>query len=384
MRKYLFHPYGYTLSNHPKTAIPSLGVLIRRKLNPLILSLAARFNQLPLKIVADNRSGTVKESTIYIASHWFPEDVMNAALAIGQPAYILAGNMEVFFHSLEGVATWLYGGIVFDRNDPISRNSAFRKMMRVLELGTGVLLFPEGAWNMSDNALISDLHGGFYELAMQTKCKIVPIVTLPTIENTCVAYIGREIDAEKLCHDAQKEILRYIENCLKKALDLPIPGYPTYSSVMNLIDTGVKTIRSECIHIDCENDVCFEQSLTKISKCAEHVAKRLTEFVTDTDMTEAERSILNRTYACLKAIVNARKRVVITNIRDGMASVKYELMETYGMKRKTTQSMSLKETVKQEKKKLIQSVCYYDPKEEQQAVFTDPLIWFDMQVAEKK
>ncbi len=361
-----FHPYGYTLSNDPKVAVPEFGVKIRRKLCPLILKLANKINDLPLELVYDGRIKNNKPK-IYIATHAFAEDVLNASLAIGEPCYILAGNKEVFLHSFNGFLTWVYGGIVFDRLDNESRKSSIKKMQRVLKLGSSILLFPEGAWNMSSNKLISDLHAGFYNLAMLTGCSVSYVVTYHTKDNKCAAYVSRDINLLNIDMDTIHDITRYIIKNINKCIDLPIIGYKNYNKLTKMLTLACNYILFT--FAGCHSKEDYETSFLKIKDAVGLCLKIIEGLSYDSD----ELMIVNRIKIYLKAIINARKTIVINNIRDEMSTEKYKLMEMYGIIRKRDGNRSLEEMVNDERQQLISKVSYYNVEEEKKSLFYDPI-----------
>lgn len=81
------------------------------------------------------------------------------------------------FYSFDGITAWLAGMVIIDRNDKESRASAINKLIRVLELGSSVIIYPEGTWNKSPNELVSGLFPGIYEVARLSRALVVPIAT---------------------------------------------------------------------------------------------------------------------------------------------------------------------------------------------------------------
>jgi len=49
--------------------------------------------------------------------------------------------------------------------------------VRVLELGSSVIMYPEGTWNKSPNELISGLFPGIYDVAKKSGALVVPVAT---------------------------------------------------------------------------------------------------------------------------------------------------------------------------------------------------------------
>lgn len=77
-------------------------------------------------------------------------------------------------------AAWLCGMVFLDKISPQSRADSVEKMVRVLKGGSSVILYPEGAWNNTENLLVQPLFAGPWLLARRTGCKVVPIAMYHT------------------------------------------------------------------------------------------------------------------------------------------------------------------------------------------------------------
>lgn len=71
------------------------------------------------------------------------------------------------------------GSILVDRNDKKSRQSSFRKMKEVLNLGLDMCIYPEGTRNKTSLPLKS-FHDGAFRLAEETKVPIIPALLFNT------------------------------------------------------------------------------------------------------------------------------------------------------------------------------------------------------------
>ncbi len=112
---------------------------------------------------------------IFASTHSFDEDIIAGLSCIDRNAYVLLGTTDQIEHNPQMYAAWLNGMIYVDRTDRDSRKSAVEKMVRIINEGSSVLLFPEGTWNNSENKLICPLFAGPYLVAQKTGAEIVPI-----------------------------------------------------------------------------------------------------------------------------------------------------------------------------------------------------------------
>lgn len=114
---------------------------------------------------------------IFAANHSFDEDVISILQTIDRSAYMLQGTTDQMEHNPVFLVLWLHGMIYVNRLDKDSRGDAINKMTRVLRSGTSVVLFPEGAYNNSENQLIIPLFLSPYILGKELGIEVVPIIS---------------------------------------------------------------------------------------------------------------------------------------------------------------------------------------------------------------
>ena len=69
---------------------------------------------------------------------------------------------------------WLNGFIYVNRCDKRSREDSVKKMKRILNKGSSILIFPEGGWNNTENLLVLPLFARCYTLSRDVKVPVVP------------------------------------------------------------------------------------------------------------------------------------------------------------------------------------------------------------------
>ncbi len=114
---------------------------------------------------------------IFASTHSFDEDIITALATLDRNAYVLIGTTDQLEHNPAMYAAWLNGMIYVDRMNSSSSKESIKKMVRVLESGSSILIFPEGGWNNTENLLVQKLFAGPYILSKETGVQIVPIST---------------------------------------------------------------------------------------------------------------------------------------------------------------------------------------------------------------
>ena len=108
------------------------------------------------------------------------------SLLSGDP-YDLPGTVEGWWLKFNGV-------IYVDRDDKECRKRAKQKMIRLLQNGGNIMIYPEGTWNFSPNQLVLPLFRGIADIAAEAKAVIVPFgLEVDDKTNTYYVVIGDPI-----------------------------------------------------------------------------------------------------------------------------------------------------------------------------------------------
>lgn len=160
----------------PEKVVSKKGIVIRKIISPL-LRFVVPFVTPNSKLTVVRRAKLPKQSVIFAATHGFREDVEHTVVMAGRQAYMLNGSLSQVFHSFDGITAWLAGMVIIDRTDKKSRSSSIEKLVKVLQLGASVIIYPEGTWNKSPNELVSGLFPGIYDVAKKSGALVAPIAT---------------------------------------------------------------------------------------------------------------------------------------------------------------------------------------------------------------
>lgn len=196
----------YLLNNDPDKVLSSFGVRIRRFINPLLLKLIPLFSETKLCVV---RKEQVPDDVpiIFASTHSFYDDVTIALKAIGSPVYLLFGSLPVFFNTINGISIWAMGTILVDRASKPSRAASKRKMVRAIELGADLLVYPEGVWNKTPNVCVQKLFPGIYDVAKEAGALVVPIGSISQ-DGTSYAILDYAFDITEYDRREGMNVLR--------------------------------------------------------------------------------------------------------------------------------------------------------------------------------
>lgn len=187
-------------------SVNKTGVAIRKVLNPLMQRL------LPLhtytKIRVTSRAKMPKgQPIIFACTHGFYDDAALGMVTTNKPFYVLFGSLPLAIGSLDGIFAWMLGAIFIDRTDKVSRRAAKDKMVRALQLGTNVLIYPEGVWNVHPCKMMSGLYPGVYDVAVESGALVAPIACLRN-GNASFSVLGEAFDISQYDRKEGLEVLR--------------------------------------------------------------------------------------------------------------------------------------------------------------------------------
>ena len=83
--------------------------------------------------------------------------------------------MPQFYNTFDGITAWLNGVILLNRKNKDSKKSVIEKCDYVINSKKDLIVYPEGVWCKSPNALMLDLWPGIYRICKDTGCKVVPV-----------------------------------------------------------------------------------------------------------------------------------------------------------------------------------------------------------------
>ena len=175
------------------------------------IMLLRKINGIKLTIICDERTKT-KEPMVYACTHIGGVDIESAFEAIKDPCWLFLGDPREVYKNIDGFMLGLNGVICLDSKDKDDRRIAKETAIGLLQNGGSLMIFPEGAWNISVNRPVMGLFSGAADIAIQSKAQIVP-VALECYGKHMYVAIGRNIDIAVTWQD-KNELTSYLRDAL--------------------------------------------------------------------------------------------------------------------------------------------------------------------------
>lgn len=191
LKKYYVELRKYEYENK----VPLKGIEIRKKIHKLLVSLIKidRFiSKEELIILGDKRKKTSKP-IIYACTHIGGNDIQRTFEAIQSHAYLFLGDPEGLYKDFSGLLLYLNGVICLETSDKTDRKIAMERAIELLESGGDLLIYPEGAWNITENLPVLKLYKGTVNMALKTGADIIPIA-IEQYDKTFYVNIGENIN----------------------------------------------------------------------------------------------------------------------------------------------------------------------------------------------
>ena len=187
--------------------IPIKGIKIRKNIHQIplsIIKLERILSKEKITILKDERTFTDKPK-IYACTHIGGKDIERTFEAIKEHCYLFLGDPGVTYKTLTGLLLYLNGTINLETRDKIDRKIAKERAIELLKNGGNLLLYPEGAWNITENLPVMKLFTGIVEMAIESGAEIIPIAIEQEDKNFFIS-IGKNISYNN-CQLSQKKEL---------------------------------------------------------------------------------------------------------------------------------------------------------------------------------
>ena len=175
------------------------GINLRKKIHCLV-SMILKIDQLLSKekivILNDKHNTESNRSRIYACTHIGGNDIQRSFQVIKEPAYLMLGDPGILYKMLIYQGLIMNGVIPLETPDKEDRKIAYNRALELLENGGNLLIYPEGAWNVTPNLVVMKLFNGTVRMAKETNSEIIPIA-IEQYNETFYFNIGKNYTIDK-------------------------------------------------------------------------------------------------------------------------------------------------------------------------------------------
>lgn len=164
-------------------------------------------------IVLKDEHTTTKSPIIFASTHAGGLDIPRICEIVKANLYIFFGDPGKIYKDIYGLLAFLNGWIPFDTGDRLERKIATSRAEELLKKGGNLLIFPEGAWNFSDELPVRHIYNGAARIALHTNAEIVPIA-IELYGKKWYVNVGKNIDPTSLALTDEVSLTEYLRNQL--------------------------------------------------------------------------------------------------------------------------------------------------------------------------
>lgn len=179
-----------------------------------VLKLMRLFEGRKLTVIGDKRENRkTHRPVIYACTHIGGSDIESAFEAIKSPCYLFLGDPRELYRSIDGLILGINGVICFETSCKQDRKIAKERSLSLLKQSGSLLIYPEGAWNITENEPVMKLFSGTADFALQSGADIVP-VALERYGKHYYANIGKELLFSEFSGEDKHTITAELRDCL--------------------------------------------------------------------------------------------------------------------------------------------------------------------------
>lgn len=154
------------------------GIELRKKIHPLI-NLILKIDQLLSKeqnvVISDKSNANPNAPKIFACTHIGGNDIQRTFQIIKEPAYLMLGDPGILYKMPIYQGLKMNGVIPLETKNRTDRKIAYNRAIELLQNGGNLLIYPEGAWNVSPNEVVMKTFTGTVRMAKETGVEIIPI-----------------------------------------------------------------------------------------------------------------------------------------------------------------------------------------------------------------
>lgn len=154
------------------------GINIRKRIHflvDLILKIDQILSKEKIIIVGDKHNTNSNRPRIYACTHIGGNDIQRTFQVVQEPAYLMLGDPGILYKMPIYQGLRMNGVIPLETTDREDRKIAYNRSIELLNKGGNLLIYPEGAWNVTPNLVVMKIFNGTVRIAQETNAEIIPI-----------------------------------------------------------------------------------------------------------------------------------------------------------------------------------------------------------------
>ena len=186
---------------------PFSGIQLRKALHPVLvcgMKIKHIIGKQKVTILGDKRLPT-DCPIVYAATHIGWDDIEMILSSIGDHAYLFWGDPHEMYRDVNGFLLDINGIVVYDTGDKSDRYIGKESCIKWLNRGGNMLIFPEGAWNVTESLPVMPLFSGTTEMAIRSGAEIVPLAIERYGKNYTI-NIGQNISVSDLQLEQKQQL----------------------------------------------------------------------------------------------------------------------------------------------------------------------------------
>jgi len=148
--------------------------------------------------------------TIYACTHVGGDDIARLFEILKVHCYLFLGDPKGLYKDFSGLLLFLNGCICTETSDKEDRHIAYLRSVELLKAGGSLMIFPEGAWNITDNLPVMKLFPGTSKMSIENNSPILP-VAIEQYDNRFVVNFGTYIVPSNF---SEASLSAYLRDCL--------------------------------------------------------------------------------------------------------------------------------------------------------------------------
>lgn len=195
------------------------GIEVRKKIHFLvdfILKIDQILSKEDIIVINDKHISNLEKPKIFACTHIGGNDIQRTFQVIKEPAYLMLGDPGILYKMPIYQGLKLNGVIPLETSDREDRKIAYKKSVQLLQKGGNLLIFPEGAWNVTPSSIVMKIFTGTVRLAKETGADIIPI-GVEQYDNNFYFNIGENYS---IPFESQKSVSYYNDELREKLATL--------------------------------------------------------------------------------------------------------------------------------------------------------------------